>query len=398
MGLILTLEPLVSMKKPGAGTESDAAGMRPYQVRASSPRTLSLKVLLALTAAVLLAHLVMLRVPLVADLNREPVELAPNRPFTTRAVALETTRSSSAKPPVIPAAAAPRPSQKSPPIQDRKLIPPPAARPMPSAATTDPTPTVEPQAPDPPGAEPPGPVENPAPEPAPEVDPLASAPPPPRTPDPLGTDFTLPPSVRLQYQVTANKFPFSLNSELRWQQDGENFEARLEFSAFGQSRVQTSRGQITAQGLAPLRFSDKYRSEVAAHFERDKGKVTFSANTPDAPLLAGAQDRLSILVQLAAIMAGAPEQYPSATTLTIQTIGPRDADTWLFTVGNPETLTLPGGDLATLKLLRNPRQPFDQKVELWLAPALGYLPARLRITEANGDYMDQQWRATVAPP
>jgi hypothetical protein len=29
-----------------------------------------------------------------------------------------------------------------------------------------------------------------------------------------------------------------------------------------------------------------------------------------------------------------------------------------------------------------------------LAPALGYLPARIRITEANGDYVDQQWLAT----
>jgi len=143
-----------------------------------------------------------------------------------------------------------------------------------------------------------------------------------------------------------------------------------------------------------VRFSDKYRSEVAAHFDREKGRVTFSANTPDVPLLAGAQDRLSILVQLAAMIAGDPEHYPEATTITVQTIGPRDADTWLFTVGKEETLILPGGQQATLKLIRNPRQEFDQTVELWLAPALGYLPARLRITEPNGDFVDQKWLAT----
>ena len=161
--------------------------------------------------------------------------------------------------------------------------------------------------------------------------------------------------------------------------------------------MQTSHGQITPAGLAPIRFSDKFRSEVAAHFNREQGKVTFSANTPDVPLLTGAQDRLSVLVQLAAMIAGDPGHFPPATTLAIQTIGPRDADTWLFTVGNEEKLTLPGGELATLKLVRNPRQEFDQKVELWLAPALGYLPARIRITEPNGDFVDQQWLATDRP-
>jgi hypothetical protein len=47
--------------------------------------------------------------------------------------------------------------------------------------------------------------------------------------------------------------------------------------------------------------------------------------------------------------------------------------------------------------VRNPRREFDQRVELWLAPALGYLPARIRITEANGDYIDQKWLSSEAP-
>lgn len=209
--------------------------------------------------------------------------------------------------------------------------------------------------------------------------------------------YVVPASLKLQYDVSSNKFPFRLNAELGWQQDGANYDARLSFGAFGLRRVQTSRGQITVDGLAPLRFSDKYRSELAAHFVREKGQVTFSANTPDAPLLAGAQDRLSVVLQLAAMVAGDPERFPSASTITLQIIGPRDADIWLFTVEEDETLTLPGGPQATRKLVRNPRREFDQKVELWLAPALGYLPARIRITEANGDYIDQKWLSSEAP-
>ena len=209
--------------------------------------------------------------------------------------------------------------------------------------------------------------------------------------------YVVPASLNLQYDVSSNKFPFRLNAELGWQQDGASYDAKLSFGAFGLRRVQTSRGQIASDGLAPLRFSDKYRSEVAAHFVREKGKVTFSANTPDAPLLAGAQDRLSVVLQLAAMIAGDPERFPRASTITLQIIGPRDADIWLFTVEEDETLSLPGGQQATRKLVRNPRREFDQKVELWLAPALGYLPARIRITEANGDYIDQKWLSSEAP-
>jgi hypothetical protein len=204
----------------------------------------------------------------------------------------------------------------------------------------------------------------------------------------------LPAPVRLKYAVQANKFPFSLNAELLWQHDGTGYNARLAFNAFGQSRVQTSQGDVGPQGLAPTRFSDKYRSELAAHFNRDTGKITFSANTPDAPLMAGAQDRLSVLVQLATLIASNPEGYPQATNITLQTVGPREASPWLFTVQAPEALTLPGGQQTALKLVRLPRRDYDQKVEVWLAPALGYLPARIRITEHNGDYIDQLWQAT----
>jgi hypothetical protein len=229
---------------------------------------------------------------------------------------------------------------------------------------------------------------------------LASAARPPRAKaTPFNADG-LPASAKLIYKVLANKFPYNLSGELVWQQADQKYQASLSFGAFGQTRTQTSRGHIGPNGLEPERFSDKYRGEVAAHFNWSQGKVTFSANTPDAPLLSGAQDRLSVLVQLAALVAGAPQHFSVGTTLTLQTVGPRDADLWLFTVGNIESLVLPGGTVQGLKLTRNPRHQYDQQVDIWLAPSLGYLPARIRILEANGDFIDQQWQATepVGPP
>jgi hypothetical protein len=202
-------------------------------------------------------------------------------------------------------------------------------------------------------------------------------------------------SVRLHYKVSANKFPYTLNGELLWNNQGDHYDARLSYSAFGLSRSQSSLGQIASTGLAPQRFADKYRSEVAAHFNYAEGRVTFSANTPDAALLAGAQDRLSVLLQLGALVASEPERYDTGTTLTLQTVGARDADLWLFTMEGTETLALPGGTLQGLKLVRVPRKPYDQKVEVWLAAQLGYLPARIRVTETNGDTIDQQWQSSA---
>jgi Protein of unknown function (DUF3108) len=229
-------------------------------------------------------------------------------------------------------------------------------------------------------------------EPAPQQD--ATAPPPPRDKPLRFNAQSLSASKKLIYTLKTNKFPFTLNAELLWRNRGDSYSARLRYSAFGIARLQTSQGQITDAGLAPERFSDKYRSEVAAHFNYEQHKVTFSANTPDAPLLAGAQDRLSVLLQLGGLLSSEPTRYETGRTITVQTVGARAADLWLFTVIGTETLVLPGGTVQAVRLERLPREPYDQKVEVWLSPDLYYLPVRLRITEANGDSADQQWSAT----
>jgi Protein of unknown function (DUF3108) len=203
--------------------------------------------------------------------------------------------------------------------------------------------------------------------------------------------YTVPGSTRLKYNVlgTKDNLNYSARAEMLWLQDGSTYEARLEVSAFliG-SRTRTSTGRLGTEGLLPTRFSDKFRSEVAAHFEREKSKVSFSANTPDVPLLEGMQDQLSVFVQIGSMLGGAPAKYPAGTVLSFETIGPRSTETWVITVNGEETLQLPGGEMRTVKLTRAPRRDYDQTAEL---------PARIKITERNGDFVDQQWRATEAP-
>ncbi len=331
------------------------------------------KGLAALTAAVVAAHWALLQAGTLSLGVSAPAAVEPARAFVTRTLT-----------PVLAPATAP------------------AANPAPVKPIAR-----TPRAPAPVAALPAAPLAPASPVPEPVV--VAAAPPPesPAAPapstaasedaTPVPSAATVPGSALLRYEVSSNKLPFTVNGIFKWQQDGSTYEAQLSYSAFGFSRSQTSRGAVRSTGLAPERFADKLRNEVAAHFNHTAGKVTFSANTPDVALLNGAQDRLSVLVQLGAQIAAAPDRYPEGTTVSFQTIGPRDAAIWLFTVQAPETVTLPGGELQALKLVSNPRQDYDQKVELWLAPALGYLPARIRITERNGDAIDQKWLATELP-
>jgi len=210
----------------------------------------------------------------------------------------------------------------------------------------------------------------------------------------------IPPPTRLSFDVSgqAKKFSYSARAELLWQHDGSRYEARQEISAFlVGTRAQRSVGTITAEGLQPERFSDRSRSEQAAHFDAAKGRVTFSANTPDAAVGPGAQDRLSVFLQLGALLAADPGRFVPGTQVTLTTVSARSADRWTFNIEGPDTLDLPSGPTATLKLQRLPRKDYDQKAELWLAPSLGYLPVRIRITQANGDFADLLLRAASPP-
>ena len=188
---------------------------------------------------------------------------------------------------------------------------------------------------------------------------------------------------------------------VKWQQDGEKYTLAMTASMlFIDAFTWGSAGLMSPTGLQPERFSDKrYRkSEVAAHFDRVQGKIIFSANTPEAALLAGAQDRISVIWQIAGMLSADPKKYPPGNTFSLQTVSSTDAEPWLFTINEPETLNLENGSQIAQRLTRNPRREFDQKIELWFVPALNYLPARFRFTETNGDYVDVVWQSVENLP
>lgn len=359
---------------------------------ARQPPALPARPLIALTSLVVLAHVLLLQAAPPAWGPAPDPQAAVPRPFITRTLEIKPEPAVARAPAAVPARpravrrSAPRPAPAS--QENQAAAPDPVAPPA--------TESIAPTAAD--SLAPAGPptetaaatAEAVAPSPAPAVLPVTGA----------STALTIPGSVRLKYAMTgrSKNMDYSAFAQLDWLQDGQTYDAKMVVSAlFLGSRSMTSSGRITADGLAPTRFLDKARSERAAHFEEDKGKISFSANTPDAPWLRGAQDRLSVFLQLGSLLAGAPASYPVGASVALYTAGPREADTWTFTVESEETLKLPAGEAATLKLTRKPQRDHDQTVEIWFAPAMDYLPVRSRITQQNGDFIDQQLRVVERP-
>ncbi|MBS3911026.1 MAG: DUF3108 domain-containing protein [Hydrogenophaga sp.] len=206
---------------------------------------------------------------------------------------------------------------------------------------------------------------------------------------------SLPASTQLAYDVTGTirGLNYSASGTLAWTQADGHYGARMELRLplLG-SRVQTSTGRVEVSGVLPTRFSDQSRSERAAHFDHAQQTIRFSNNRPEATLQPGAQDRLSLFMQLAGLLNAQPAAYPAGQLISLQVAGASDAEIWRFRVGDEETLALPAGILQARRLVREPREPRDSRIDIWLAPTLAYLPVRIRITQDSGDRVDQQLR------
>lgn len=356
----------------------------------AAPGSPGLRPLAALTAVVLLAHAL--------ALHEASLSLSSGDAPAPRAVAMNTRTVPPPPPEPAPAPVpAPRPPAPEAPKPPKPAAPPPAPSEAPVFQSISPDPSVE------------------RPESATDsiayVTPTFAIPPPEAAPasptnaitadegapvDGATLNARVPPPTRLLYNLEgqARNLQYQARGEVLWRHDGREYNLRLTVSAFliG-SRSQMSEGDITPQGLAPRRYADKWRGEQAAHFNRDTGRITFSVNTPDAVLLPGAQDRLSLFIQIPALMAPDPRRMEAGNRFTLQTVSTREAEPWIITADGEERLTLPMGEMMTFKFSRAPRRQYDSRVELWLAPELNHLPVRIRVTQSNGDFVDQRLRA-----
>jgi hypothetical protein len=204
---------------------------------------------------------------------------------------------------------------------------------------------------------------------------------------------------------TQQRYTLRLNSQvgealLTWHHDGQHYRLTLDAHAGGAPLLsQSSSGGVDAHGLAPDRYVDSRRGgrAQAASFRRDIGRIGYSGPPQQHPAWPGAQDRLSWLAQLAAILAAADGPPPDALRLFV-TDARGHAGLWQLQRQPDTTGPTPWGDAALQHWRRQPPRPEGLLVDVWLArdagsPA-GAWPVRLRMqVPRSGDVVDLQWLA-----
>ncbi len=195
----------------------------------------------------------------------------------------------------------------------------------------------------------------------------------------------LPAPVTLRYQVRSSFLRGT--GEIRWRHGGNGYSLALEARIAGLTLLKlTSEGGIDAAGLAPVRFLDQRarRAPQAANFQREAGTITFSGPKTAWPLLAGSQDQLSWMIQLAAIASAEPGRLVEGGHITMVVVGARgDARVWTLRYAGRENVETAAGTVHAVKLVRD-GSAYDRGYEVWLDPAHSYLPARVTQRNAAG--------------
>jgi hypothetical protein len=178
-------------------------------------------------------------------------------------------------------------------------------------------------------------------------------------------------------------------AELRWRPAGGRYGLELDATGFGpQAPGSASEGSFDAAGLSPERHVDRRRGrdQRAVNFQREGGFISFSGPQLTHTLQPGAQDRLSWMLQLPAILQANPALATEGAQISLWVASARgESDVWTFTVQGSEALDLPGGRVeAALRLLRRPLRPYDTQVEVWLDPARQHLPVQLLLALRPG--------------
>lgn len=227
-----------------------------------------------------------------------------------------------------------------------------------------------------------------------EADPHATAPP--RDVAPYST--AIPPSANLRFRM--RRGAVLGHAELNWLVRGDHYELRFESRVAGALLLaQSSQGGFDATGLAPQRFTDQRarRGTLAVNFQRDAGKITFSAVSNELQLGTGAQDRLSWLVQLAAIAGAEPQRLAAGGEISLQVVGVRaDAVWWRFVSLGEEQLDTPSGPLNVFHLQRLAGTEYDTRVEVWLEAQAPHWPVRAEWRSGRNDPGVELWRSDSA--
>jgi len=216
-----------------------------------------------------------------------------------------------------------------------------------------------------------------------------------------GLKFSVPPSGELQYETFYNGVR-NQPGTIHWSSDGQRYEMVVTVPLpFVGDFSWTSKGRVDAFGLAPDQYIEKrgHRPSDVTVFNRADRQIVFTRTPNSLALPDGAQDRFSMVMQLASLVRGDPDAYTPGVTREFYVADNDSGETWPITTIGDETVSTDHGYLTARHFMRLPRREGDKRrIDVWLAPSLGWLPARLVQTEPNGNQFELVWRGPLTVP
>jgi hypothetical protein len=216
-----------------------------------------------------------------------------------------------------------------------------------------------------------------------------------------GLRFSVPPSGDLHYNTFYNGVE-NAPGTIRWSSDRDGYDMLVSVPLpFVGTFTYESRGRIDAFGLAPEHYIEKRgrRPEQVTTFDRTDKRIGFTRSSATLALPDGAQDRFSMVMQLASLVRGDPETYQPGVTRSFYVADDDSGELWPIETIGDESIRTAEGFLDTRHFMRLPRHDGDRRrIDVWLAPSLGWLPARIMQTEPNGSQIELVWRGPLRPP
>ncbi len=216
-----------------------------------------------------------------------------------------------------------------------------------------------------------------------------------------GVRFSVPPSGNLQYDTFYNGVRNEPGT-IRWESHGGTYRMVVSMPLpFVGTFTYESRGHIDAWGLAPDEYIEKRgrRPEDVSVFNRTSRQIEFTRTPTRVPMPDGAQDRFSMVMQLASLVRGDPDVYRPGVTRQFFVVDNDSGEIWPIETIGDESVGTPHGFVMARHFMRLPRHPGDRRrIDVWLAPALGWLPVRLVQTEPNGTQIELLWRGSLREP
>ncbi|GAA4324382.1 hypothetical protein GCM10023144_05900 [Pigmentiphaga soli] len=200
-----------------------------------------------------------------------------------------------------------------------------------------------------------------------------------------------PPSARLTYQLkaTAKGFRINVESQLDWSRDGGSYRLVNHGSFLVFSFEFASNGSVDDAGVHPARYQETRNRKVkAVDFDAQAGQVRYTGGSQE-PYAAGMQDRMSVLMQLAAMGRADPGAFAAGKVASFRVAGSSHSDTWRFKAVGNEQLDTTLGKIDAVHLVRERDHDDGQKIEVWLSSAYDWLPVRVLSQETSGDSLDQ---------